>query len=39
MVSYKRLNPEDVQFSDAVSEKEASLVHKEVPVSPDVHVC
>lgn len=36
MVSYKRLNPEDVQFSGAVLEKEPSLVRKEVPVSPDV---
>ncbi|XP_068177890.1 lysosomal alpha-glucosidase isoform X2 [Antennarius striatus] len=31
MVSYKRLNPEDVQFSSAVLSEEPPSVHQEVP--------
>lgn len=32
MVSYKRLNPEDVQFSNAALSEEPRPVHEEVPV-------
>lgn len=38
MVSYKRLNPEDVQFSSAVLSEEPCPVQEEVPVSSYVYI-